>query len=188
MAEHRSGTRIKCKNVKNMTLQQSQRRFTMFNYHSNKATNGRLLILIALGLNLYNWHFVGHSVITAWGIVAAILYLAIAYLADIMMLFGKNSTHYLSASIAAGIISYLSAFRVLFLSILLIPLGCFSGGGPPAPAPAPPSPQAQDVGVVAARDQERARRRAASSNTILTSPLGVTTAAPVALKTLFGQS
>lgn len=73
------------------------------------------------------------------------------------------------------------------LSLLLIPLGCFGGGSPSMPAPAPPPPDAQDTGVVAARDQERARRRAAGSNTIFTGPQGTTNPAPVATKTLIGQ-
>lgn len=64
--------------------------------------------------------------------------------------------------------------RRLILSLLLIPVGCFGGGSPtvvPVPAPAP---QQADASVTQAADDERRRRRAAASNTILTSPLGVT--------------
>lgn len=75
----------------------------------------------------------------------------------------------------------------LILSLLLIPLGCFGGSVPTPPPPAPPAPEAQDVGVVASRDAERARRRAAGSNTILTGPAGTKSPAPVATKTLLGQ-
>jgi hypothetical protein len=75
----------------------------------------------------------------------------------------------------------------LIISLLLIPLGCFGGGGPSTPPPAPPPPDAQDTGVVAARDAERARRRAAGSSTVFTGPQGVTSPAPVATKTLIGQ-
>lgn len=75
----------------------------------------------------------------------------------------------------------------LFLSLLLIPLGCFGGGSPALPKAAPPPPDAQDSAVVASRDAERMRRRQAGSNTILTGPSGVTGQAPVATKTLLGQ-
>lgn len=77
-------------------------------------------------------------------------------------------------------------YRII-LSLLLVPLGCLGGGMPSAPAAAPPPPDAQDTGVVAARDAERARRRAAGSNTIFTGPQGATNPAPVATKSLIGS-
>jgi hypothetical protein len=80
-----------------------------------------------------------------------------------------------------------NSFRSTLLFVLLMPLACFGGASPSVPAPAPSPPQEQDAGVTASRDQERARRRAAAGNTILTSPLGVTGVAPVQAKTLFGN-
>ena len=62
-----------------------------------------------------------------------------------------------------------------------------SGKAPKTPAPAPPPPEMQDAGVIGARDAERMRRRLASSNTILTGPLGTTTQAPLQTKSLLGQ-
>lgn len=63
---------------------------------------------------------------------------------------------------------------------------CF-GGGTPAVTTVAQTPEAQDPGVVSARDSERQRRRAAASNTILTSPQGATGTAPTTGKTLLGQ-
>lgn len=63
---------------------------------------------------------------------------------------------------------------------------CFSGSVPKA-APLQRSPEQADAGVVAARDDERRRRRAAASQTVLTSPHGITTTAPTQGKSLLGQ-
>lgn len=51
---------------------------------------------------------------------------------------------------------------------------CF-GGSAPSPPPLPaPAPQQADASVTQAADAERKRRRQLASNTVLTSPLGVT--------------
>lgn len=63
---------------------------------------------------------------------------------------------------------------------------CMGAKAPTLPPPAAPPPDAQDVGVVASRDSERARRRAAASKTVLTSPSGLSTPATVATKQLLG--
>jgi hypothetical protein len=60
------------------------------------------------------------------------------------------------------------------------------GGAPQLPPAAPPPPESSDPAVTASRDAERKRRGAQDSNTILTSPMGVTGAAPTQLKTLLG--
>ena len=73
----------------------------------------------------------------------------------------------------------------LILSLLLLPLGC-GGGAPALTAAAPPPPEAADAGVIAARDAERQRKRTATSNTVLTSPLGVTSQPATIGKTLLG--
>ncbi len=73
------------------------------------------------------------------------------------------------------------------IMLLLIPLGCFGGSSPSVPPPASPPPEEQDAAVMAGRDKERARRRAAGGSTMFTGPMGVTGAAPVQAKTLFGQ-
>ena len=75
----------------------------------------------------------------------------------------------------------------LVISILLIPLGCFGGGAPSLPKAAPLPPEEQDASVMASRDAERIRRRAAAGSTMFSGPLGATGAAPVQAKTLFGQ-
>lgn len=67
---------------------------------------------------------------------------------------------------------------------------CGGGGSTPEvqqPAPIAPAPTAQSAQVVASRDNERARRRMASSNTILTGARGVLEDAPTQGKTLLGQ-
>lgn len=76
---------------------------------------------------------------------------------------------------------------LLLRSIAILSVTGCGGEAPKLPAPAAPPPDAQDAGVVAARDAERLRRRASSSNTILTGPTGVTSAAPVQMKTLLGS-
>lgn len=63
---------------------------------------------------------------------------------------------------------------------------CFGGSAPKA-TPVPRAAEQADAGVVAARDDERRRRRAAASQTILTSPRGVTGEATTAGKTLLGS-
>jgi len=63
---------------------------------------------------------------------------------------------------------------------------CFSST-PKSPAPIQRAPEQADAGVVAARDDERRRRRAAASQTILTSPRGLTAPAATAGKSLLGQ-
>lgn len=79
----------------------------------------------------------------------------------------------------------------LLKHILLFPVfGCSGGGGAPAPvvpAPVAQAPQEQDAAVVEGRDNERARRRAASSKTIRTSSQGVTDSATTQGKQLLGQ-
>jgi hypothetical protein len=77
----------------------------------------------------------------------------------------------------------------LLINMLLLPvLGCVGGGGAPAPPPPPapiaPAPEMQSEQVVAGRDADRARRRAAASQTIKTSAQG---AAPTQGKALLGQ-
>ena len=62
---------------------------------------------------------------------------------------------------------------------------CFGGGSTPAmPAPAP---QQLSGDVQAMADKERELRRAAASNTMLTSPAGVTMPANMMGKSLLGS-
>lgn len=61
------------------------------------------------------------------------------------------------------------------------------GSSIPKAAPLQRSPEQADAGVVAARDDERRRRRAAASQTILTSPRGITAPAATTGKSLLGQ-
>jgi len=79
--------------------------------------------------------------------------------------------------------------KKLLIHLLLLPLlpvlGC-GGGAPAAPAAAAPPPEQSDAGVIGARDAERARKRSATSNTILTGAQGVATPANVAVKSLLG--
>lgn len=79
-------------------------------------------------------------------------------------------------------------FRCILLlrSIAILSVTGCGGKAPVLPEKAPPPPEQQDAGVIEARDNERLRRRAQGSNTNLTSPAGVTTAAPVQTKTLLG--
>lgn len=51
---------------------------------------------------------------------------------------------------------------------------CFAGSSIPSNPLPQPAPQQADAAVTAASDAEKRRRRMAASNTILTSPLGVT--------------
>lgn len=77
-------------------------------------------------------------------------------------------------------------YILLLRSIAILTVTGCGGGAPKLPEKAPPPPEMQDAGVIEARDNERLRRRAASSNTILTGPTGVTSSAPVQTKTLLG--
>lgn len=75
----------------------------------------------------------------------------------------------------------------LLINLLLTPLGlCFGGGTPRATAPQQ-IPEEQDASVLATRSADMRRRRAAASQTILTSSRGVTTEASTATKMLLGQ-
>jgi hypothetical protein len=65
---------------------------------------------------------------------------------------------------------------------------CFGGANPssqPLPAPAP---QAGQGNVQAAEDADSKRKRAAASNTILTSPMGITNPAKTTPKSLLGTN
>jgi hypothetical protein len=73
-------------------------------------------------------------------------------------------------------------FKILFNQ-----RGCFGGSPSAQPLPAPP-PQAGQGNVQAVEDADRRRRRAAASNTILTSPLGVTKSADTKPKSLLGSN
>lgn len=75
--------------------------------------------------------------------------------------------------------------RRFIFSLLLLPLiGC--GGGTPKVKEAAPPAEDSDASVIAARDQERQRRRTAASNTILTGAQGDTSQASTAVKSLLG--
>lgn len=63
---------------------------------------------------------------------------------------------------------------------------CFGGGAPAYKPQEIKTPTAQDEGVTASRDSEARRRRAAASNTVLTSATGAVGAAPTQMKTLLG--
>ena len=63
--------------------------------------------------------------------------------------------------------------------------GCF--GGAPSSQPLPsPAPQAGQGNVQAVEDADKRRRQAAASNTVLTSPLGVTNPVKTKPKSLLG--
>jgi|GEM_PF-5226261 len=64
---------------------------------------------------------------------------------------------------------------------------CGGGSSPDAPKPAPQKPVEQDSRVIESRDNENARRRAAASNTVLTSYGGVVEQPTTKGKTLLGQ-
>lgn len=78
--------------------------------------------------------------------------------------------------------------KAFLINLLLTPLGlcCFGGGTPRATAPQA-IPEEQDASVIASRSADMRRRRAAASQTILTSGRGVTTEATTAAKQLLGQ-
>jgi len=78
-------------------------------------------------------------------------------------------------------------FYRLLISILMIPLGCFGGATPTTPAQAKPLPQEADTAVMATRDEERIRKRAAAGTTVFTGPQGATGTAAIQAKTLFGN-
>lgn len=75
---------------------------------------------------------------------------------------------------------------LLLRSIAILSVTGCGGKAPVLPEKAPPPPEQQDAGVIEARDNERLRRRAKSSETNFTSPVGVTTTAPVQIKTALG--
>jgi hypothetical protein len=63
---------------------------------------------------------------------------------------------------------------------------CFGGSPSSQPLPAPP-PQAGQGNVQAVEDADSRRRRAAASNTILTSPMGVANPTDTKPKSLLGN-
>jgi hypothetical protein len=77
--------------------------------------------------------------------------------------------------------------KALLINLLLIPLGCFGGAKAPKVTPAPQVPEEQAAAITAARSAEARRRRAAASQTILTSPRGITSEAATVGKKLLGQ-
>lgn len=64
---------------------------------------------------------------------------------------------------------------------------CFFNTSTPKAQQLPRAAEQGDPSVVAARDDERRRRRAAASQTILTSPRGITAPANTTGKSLLGQ-
>lgn len=64
---------------------------------------------------------------------------------------------------------------------------CFGGSPSVTPLPAP-APQAGQGNVQSVEDADKRRRRAAASDTILTSPLGVTKPAKTTPKSLLGTN
>jgi hypothetical protein len=89
------------------------------------------------------------------------------------------------ARILAGHIGIIIKLTRMCLFMLVFP--CF--GGSPSAQPLPSSaPQAGQGNVQAVEDADKGRKQAAASNTILTSPFGVTNPQKTTPKSLLGSN